>query len=208
MNLIFLQASALIATTHAFELPSLSALRGAVTAGLGASCDDGYRDGQTMMFKIWNDKYEADCMNSWYLEGEANELIDREFSDNSNWQKESYNECAIKAVRSEVASIEQACLAADPSQCIDLGNTAAEIVVERNWCEPAIATPYGVNDEPNYKAECKELATNQCKGMIYGVTKVWCYYQTPSSHELKELQDKCEDQVDSMVPGEGERLVE
>ena len=201
LHLSLLLAPALIAPAGALELPSLQALRGAVSSGLGSYCEDGYTDGQTRIFKIWNNKYDADCVNAWYMEGEANKLIKNKYSDNSNWQKEAFNECAIKAVNAEVDRIEQACLGDDPSQCIELGNTAAEIVVEQYWCEPAVATPYGKDDEPDWKAQCKELSTNVCKGDITTVIAKWCYNNMPNSDQLMRLMDKCEDQVDSMVPG-------
>ena len=166
-----------------------------------ALCDDGYQDGGARISKIWYDKYDADCVNAWYMEGEANKLIKHKYSDNSNWQKEAFNDCAIKAVNTEVDRIEEACLGDDPSQCIELGNTAAEIVVQRYWCDPPVATPYGTEQETDWKAQCKELSTNVCKGDITTVIAQWCYKNTPDSNQLMNLMDKCEDQVDSMVPG-------
>ena len=51
--------------------------------------------------------------------------------------------------------------------------------------------------EPNYKAQCKDVAESICKGAIYGyVIDNGCDITTS---QLLSLQDDCEDQIESMV---------
>lgn len=198
--LLQLTASTMVAAVGALELPSLSALRGALGAGVGSTCEDGYNDGRNSAWRIWNDQLSANCYNVWDLERLTEELIDEMYSDNSDWQQESFNTCAINAVHDEVERIEQLCLENDSSQCIELGNTAAELVVQSNWCTPGYFTPFTIG--PDYKANCKEAATSICEGQIPNVASRWCPGQTMSTSQMLDLQDRCEEQVDSMVPGE------
>jgi len=84
--------------------------------------------------------------------------------------------------------------------CVELGNTAAELVVLTSWCEPgqADAAPFRT---PEYLADCKKVAVSICEGYIYTVAQDWCPDKSMNTNKLLTLQGGCEDQVDSMVPG-------
>ena len=72
------------------------------------------------------------------------------------------------------------------------------MVVKRNWCRP---DGTDVTSHTDYKAECKVAATRICEGQVYTVDRSWFLEQNMSASQLLDLQDECEDQVDSMCSG-------
>ena len=73
------------------------------------------------------------------------------------------------------------------------------LVIAFDYCPFSAADSTGYSS-PNYKESCKDVATNICEGAVYGYVKQnGC---SPSTSELAELQDKCDDQVESMVGGD------
>jgi hypothetical protein len=98
-----------------------------------------------------------------------------------------------------VAKYEKQCLENSPDECYDLGQAAAQMIAF-NYCPfsaQADATAYG---QPNYKASCRSVAYGVCEGAIYGyVRDNGC---SISTSKLNQLQDECEDQVDSMTGGD------
>jgi len=199
--LLRLTASCLVATSAVYAHEQTStALRGSdIMVALQASCEDGWEDGAKSVQQLWK-KTGSNCANVWGLEAEADKMKKKDYSEGGNWEEESYNECARDAVDAEVEKIEKTCLEEDSSQCVSLGNAAAEIVVKEYWCTPGSGA-YGVPQAPDYKAECKKAATSICEGQIAAVANRWCPNRYMSNSKLLDLQDECEDQVDDMVPG-------
>jgi hypothetical protein len=82
-----------------------------------------------------------------------------------------------------------------------LGHAAAQMIAF-DYCpfsasDEAEGTAYG---QPNYKASCRSVAYGVCEGAIYGyVRDNGC---SISTSKLNQLQDECEDQVDSMTGGD------
>jgi hypothetical protein len=115
-----------------------------------------------------------------------------------SWQVQAYNECArIYGVDPRVAEIEEGCLGDDSSQCIDLGETAASMIVYENVCGRYVA-PYAHQD---YLQDCREVAYGVCEGDIKSKIQEQCSDKWPvSTSELSRLMGMCEDQVNSMVP--------
>jgi hypothetical protein len=115
-----------------------------------------------------------------------------------SWQVQAYNECArIYGVDPRVAEIEEGCLGNDSSQCIDLGETAASMIVYESVCGTYVA-PYTHHD---YLEDCREVAYGICEGDIHNKIQEQCSDMWPvSTSELSQLMDMCEDQVNSMVP--------
>jgi len=190
------------ATTDALQWPSL--LRGSEaevqvdTSVQQTDCEDGWYAGVDAVDDMWKKKpFYSDCDNVWQLSDEAEDLKDDEFpdDDDTDWRTSTYNDCARNGVDSEVTAIEKECLWDDSSQCTDLGNSAAEIVVMDNWCTPDFA----IYKDPNYKKECKDAAVTICEGNISNVANSWCPDKNLSTGKLKQLQDECEDQVNDMV---------
>mmetsp|Transcript_14036 Transcript_14036/g.21154 ORF Transcript_14036/g.21154 Transcript_14036/m.21154 type:complete len:209 (-) Transcript_14036:164-790(-) len=200
--LLRLTASCLVATSAVYAHEQTStALRGSdIMVALQGICEDGWKDGTTSTQKLWK-KSGSNCANVWGLEAEANKMKNKDYpAEGGNWQDASYNECARDAVDAEVDNIEKMCLEDDSSQCLGLGNTAAELVVKKHWCTPG-AGAYSTPGDPDYKAECKKAATSICEGQIAAVADSWCPTKYLSNNNLRHLQGKCEDQVDDMVPG-------
>lgn len=66
-----------------------------------------------------------------------------------------------------------------------------------NFCPFSAADATSAESEPNYKAQCKDVAESICKGAINGyVQGNGCDITTS---QLVNLQDKCEDQIESMI---------
>ena len=87
----------------------------------------------------------------------------------------------------------------EADDCVKMGDTAAELVVNSNWCSPGNAgTAFGF---PDYVSQCKEVATNVCEGQIPSVARRWCSDEAMSTTELLDLQRKCENQVNRMLHG-------
>jgi len=82
------------------------------------------------------------------------------------------------------------------SVCTDLGDAAAEHVVKDNWCTPNSGGTYSTSSFPE---SCKEVAYSVCEGTIRDVADRWCPNKNMKTSQLLDLQDECEDQVDSMV---------
>lgn len=190
------------ATTDALQWPSL--LRGSDaqvdTSIQSSDCEDGYNDGVEDVENMWEKKpFYGDCDNAWGLSDAAEDLKEDKYpEDDSNWRMDTYYKCGRNGVDDEVATIEKECFYDSSSQCTDLGNAAAEIVVMDNWCTPSGA--YGAaHKDPNYKKECKEAAVTICEGNISNVANRWCPDKNLSTGKLKQLQDECEDQVNDMV---------
>mmetsp|Transcript_10310 Transcript_10310/g.22327 ORF Transcript_10310/g.22327 Transcript_10310/m.22327 type:complete len:216 (+) Transcript_10310:128-775(+) len=192
-----------VSSTYALEWPSF--LRGTnnadVEASLESDCEDGYFAGRADVDKHWNNVMKQNCDKVWGLEAEGEKIKKNKYPSNpSDWRKSTYNQCGRTGVDERVAEIEKQCLHDDSSQCTDLGNDAAEIIVLNGFCTPG-GTYGAAHEQPNYKAECKDAATTICMGNIPNVAHRWCPDKNLSMGKMKELQGKCEDQVDKMVPG-------
>lgn len=203
----YLLALALAAAPGASALDLASLLTGRIdkTASsmveVEGECEDGYNAGYDYMQRNWRRERNSNCDNVWDLEDDADDIKDDRYPDNtSDWRTQSYNDCARNGVDDAVSAIEKVCLEDDSSQCIDLGEAAAEQVVINDWCSPSRSNSntYGNSDRPNYKEECKDAAVSICEGNINSVVNMWSCEQ-PSTSELNDLMDECEDQVDGMV---------
>lgn len=195
----------MVATSGVHAAAKPQVLRGSldkedVLVEVEATCQEGFGAGQMSVWEIWEDDMDSNCDNIWGLEDAADDMKDDEYPENaSNWKDQAYNDCARDGVDHQVDHYEEECLGDDPSQCQDLGETAAEIIVFDNVCVPDMSgSAYG-NAEPDYKETCREVAYGICTGYISTTINKYCSDSNVSTSELLELQNKCEDQVDSMV---------
>lgn len=174
--------------------------------GTSALCIDGRKDGKQTVDDLWK-SMDENCDNAWGLEEEANKEKDRKYPCKAdNKEDQEYNDCARYGVDQQVQRIEKECFDDDPSQCQDLGETAAEIIVFANVnCSVASSSTYG-NDEPDYKETCREVAYGICSGYISTTINKYCSGSNVSTSELLELQKKCEKQVDNMVGNGSDEL--
>lgn len=187
--------------------------------GTSALCIDGRKDGKQTVDDLWK-SMDENCDNAWGLEEEANKEKERKYpckADNEEYQE--YNNCARAGVDQQVQRIEKECFDDDPSQCQDLGETAAEIIVfatvncalasSKEFFTAGLgpgalsSSTYG-NDEPDYKEICLEVAYGICAGYISTTLNKYCSGSNVSTSEILELQKKCEKQVDNMVGNSSE----
>ena len=96
------------------------------------SCQAGTQAGITSANSLWaNYPFYSDCNKVWDLPTGAETMKNDLYPANTgSWQTDAYNQCARDyGVDPQVAMIEMQCLGDDPDQCIDLGETAASIIV-------------------------------------------------------------------------------
>eukprot|EP00956_Cyclotella_meneghiniana_P011642 scaffold16384_cov76-Cyclotella_meneghiniana.AAC.2 len=78
-------------------------------------------------------------------------------------------------------------------ECYELGEAAAQEIAY-DYCPINVAYDYS---NPNYPSSCRNVAYGACRGAIYdNVIDNGC---SISTSKLNNLQNKCEDQVDSMI---------
>jgi hypothetical protein len=98
-----------------------------------------------------------------------------------------------------VQKYEKECLEDTADECNDLGIAAAqELAFE--YCPFDAAASFAPGDQPDYKQACREVAYGICAGAVGDqVNANGC---SIFSNDLKELQDKCERQVNRMTGGD------
>jgi hypothetical protein len=202
MKLFLMKSTALAlchtSGAHFFDAPIL---RGSAKESFCTAADDccqaGTKAGENSANSLWAAApFYGNCDNVWGLQESADEMKDTLYPLNTgNWKLQAYNECARDyGVDPQVSDIEEGCLGGDSSQCIDLGETAASIIVYQNVCDTESATAYH-----NYLQDCRDVAYGICEGNILNKIQQQCP-QKVTTQELSELMDMCEDQVNSMVP--------
>jgi len=134
-------------------------------------------------------------------------LKDRSFPRRPRDRRErEFNNCARDEIDKEVKRIEKECLEDDSSQCEDLGDTAAEIIVFDNVCSPMFdqASSSRRGKKKNYKRTCRKVAYGICEGQISRTIRSYCPDSRVSTSKLRDLQRKCKQEVDEMT-GEGKK---
>jgi hypothetical protein len=170
------------------------------SGGGSSNFDDGLREGRRAAEKLWKDM-GGDCANAWR---DFKTRINREIknrgwnSSNGNWKTNSYNEGARKGMQEVLDKYEKKCFHDSPDECIDLGNEAARIIAY-GFCGG-----YSSSRHPSYRETCRNVAINQCKGQVFGQVKSQCGSQP--SNVIDHLQNKCSNQVKSMIGDKTEEL--
>jgi hypothetical protein len=127
----------------------------------------------------------------------------RNYPDTGNWKTKSYNQCARDGADAAVKAIEKECLNDDSSQCTDLGETAAEMIVYNNVCPGQYAAKH-----TNYKQTCRKVAYGVCQGAIPTKIAQQCSTRDAakwkSTSQLSKLMDMCKGQVNNMTPSSEE----
>ncbi len=91
---------------------------------------------------------------------------------------------------------ERRCLHDDPSECIDLGNTAADMIAY-DHCKIAGISSIG----RDYRPSCKQAAITRCGGAIFDKVRNMCGAPN-DTRVLNDLAAKCSRQVTNLI---GER---
>mmetsp|Transcript_19895 Transcript_19895/g.43148 ORF Transcript_19895/g.43148 Transcript_19895/m.43148 type:complete len:220 (-) Transcript_19895:167-826(-) len=214
MNLLLkLIASALVATSSVHAVEKTYVLRGSVDnedvlVQVGSNCVEGSKDGKRTVDDLWRSMGE-DCGDAFNLEKKADHEKNKKYPSSQNWKTDAFNECARDGVDQQVQKIEKDCLGG-PSECVELGETAAELVVKDNYeCTQAQANMHGASEPTDYKKECREVAYGICTGYIPTAVKTVCRNPKETlrtNKELRELQGKCEKQVNKMTGKGGDEL--
>jgi len=193
---LFLLKSTILALVHtssyAFDAPFF---RGSAED----ACQTGTQAGVNSVNTLWaSPTFDSDCDNIWNLPSSADAMKDNLYPLNTgNWKVDAYNGCARDyGVDPRVAEIEEQCLGNDPDQCIELGETAASIIVYANVCDG-----YSATNHQDYLQTCRDVAYGICEGSSDQKIKEQCIPNWPvSTGKLSQLMGMCEDQVNSMVP--------
>jgi hypothetical protein len=82
--------------------------------------------------------------------------------------------------------------------CAELGEAAAEHIVLDHFCSLGTGTYSSTN--ALYSKKCKKIAYDECEDNISDVAERWCPDKYLKPTKLEKMQDKCEEQVDSMLP--------
>ncbi len=165
------------------------------------SCHAGTQAGITSANSLWaNYPFYSDCNKVWDLPTGAETMKNDLYPANTgSWQTDAYNQCARDyGVDPQVAMIEKQCLGDDPDQCIDLGETAASIIVYQNVC----MTYSSANYQDYLQQICRDVAIDICEGSIAEKIQELCSskYASITTITLSQLMGMCEEQVNSMVP--------
>lgn len=192
----------------AFDAP---VLRGAADTNqvlVEDSCTDGKNAGVTEANAMWkNSPFKSNCVYAWSssdpnIDEGAADLKEEEFPDNTgNWQTDTYNECARDyGVDPTVESIKKACFE-NGDNCIDLGSAAASMIAngyaQSHNCVSSYSSDNGSTD---YEQQCRDVAIGFCKGDVYNQIAQMCTNDMPSTNELNDMMDDCEDEVNGLVP--------
>ncbi|KAL3815770.1 hypothetical protein ACHAXA_008820 [Cyclostephanos tholiformis] len=164
------------------------------------SCQSGTQAGIDSVNRLWaSPPFNSDCSEVWSLPMSAEAMKNSLYPSNTgNWQTDAYNQCARDfGVDPQVAEIEKQCLGDDPDQCIDLGETAASIIVYQKVC-----MTYNAANYQSYLQTCRDVAIDICEGSIHDKIMEQCSgkWTSITTITLSELMGMCEDQVNSMVP--------
>lgn len=178
--------------------------------GSSSRCADGKKDGKKTVDDLWK-SMDENCDNAWDLDDDANKKKNKKYPRKAeNRKDQEYNDCARDEVDKQVERIEKKCFDNDPSQCEDLGKTAAELVVKDNYeCSQAHASGQSASKHTDYKKECRKVAYGVCEGHITSAVKTICrnrHEKVRSTSELRSLQTKCKKQVDRMTGKKGDEL--
>lgn len=168
--------------------------------GGSSNFDDGLREGRRAGEKLWRET-GGDCANAWrnFKTSINREIKNRGWnSSNGNWKTNSYNDGARKGMHEVLDKYEKKCFHDSSDECIALGNEAARIIAY-GFCGG-----YSSSRHPSYRETCRQVAINQCKGQVYGQVRSQCGSQ--KSNVIDSLQNKCSNQVKSMIGDKTEEL--
>ena len=162
---------------------------------------DSCRDGTIAGRKAINDLWKNDCNNAWGLEKSAKRMKDRSYPSTArNPRDAAYNKCARDAIDKEVKSIEKKCFDDSPSECEEVGELAASVIVNTQVCK----SEHYYSKHNSYKKTCRTVATGICQGQITAKIREFCPSDMPSTTKLRNLQNKCSEEVKNLTPNNGD----
>ncbi len=164
--------------------------------------DNGLHAGRSAANKIWRNAGST-CAAAW---GDFKTRVDRKIrserwdrTKTGNWRVNTFNEGARAGMKEIVTQKEKQCFRDNADECVDLGDEAAHIIAY-NHC----GGHYGMaSSSRNWRKECRNAAIDQCKTQIRNKTRNACG-SSPSTRDLKKLQNRCKGQVKKMIEDRSE----
>lgn len=155
-----------------------------------SSFNDGLRRGREEAERLWINLGD-DCANAFGF----NDLVQQEIR-RRNWDRRGnrFNEGALQGMNEIVHKYEKECLHDSSDLCIELGETAADIIAF-NHCRPSGRRPSSFQDFPR---NCRDVGTNQCQGSMNDRVRRHCGSRANTS-TLLSLQNSCRSQVNSLT---------
>ena len=104
-----------------------------------------------------------------------------------------------------VTQKEKECFHDSAEECVDLGNAAARIIAY-DHCASKFGSAASSSPK-KWRRECRDAAIDQCRGSMFNQFKKECE-SSPSTRDLQRLQDKCKNEVLSMIGDRDEDVSE
>ena len=160
----------------------------------GGSFDDGLRQGRREAERIWRD-LGRNCASAW---NDFQSRVNRRISNNGwnssgNWRTKSFNRGAREGMNQVVTERENECFRDSSDECDELGNEAARILAF-DHCGRVSGMSGGRN---RWRRICRDEAITQCRRRISRSVNNEC--GSPSSRDVRNLQNKCRNKVLTMI---------
>ena len=86
------------------------------------------------------------------------------------------------------------CFHDSAEECVDLGNAAARIIAY-DHCQ--IGMMSSSSKVKQWRRQCRDAAIDQCRGQMFSAVRDAC--DSPSTGDLRNLQNKCRNKVLTMI---------
>lgn len=157
----------------------------------GSSFRDGLKRGRREAERMWQNM-GSDCANAFGFNQRIRQEIRRRKWNRSgrDSRETAFREGARAGMNEIVAKYEKKCLHDSPDECIELGDTAADII-SFNHCRP---NRFRATKRNNFAANCRKVGTGQCQGSVVSRVRQYCG-SSPDTRKLRDLQNQCQGQV-------------
>lgn len=152
--------------------------------------NDGLRRGRREAERLWRN-LGGDCANAFGFNDRVQQEIRRR-----NWHRRGsrFNRGARQGMNEIVQKYEKKCLHDRPDLCIELGETAADIIAF-DHCNPNSGS---ASSFQNFPRNCRDVGTNQCQGSMNDRVRRHCGSRANTS-TLLSLQNSCRRQVNRLT---------
>lgn len=159
----------------------------------GTSFDDGLRAGRSEANRLWRVAGNT-CSNAWGdFQNSVNRRIrDKGWNNSGNWRTRAFNQGARAGMNEVVTQKEKECFHDSADECVDLGDEAARILAYKH-CGGFGTLSIG----EHWRRECRAAAIDQCRAQVRNEVRNEC--GSPSTQDLRNLQNKCRNQVLTMI---------
>lgn len=161
-----------------------------------SSFNDGLSRGRSEAERLWRNLGD-DCANAFGF----NDLVQQEIRrrnwhrSGNNFRQRAFNQGAREGMNEIVQKYEKKCLHDSPDLCIELGDTAADIIAF-DHCRPNSGS--SASSSQNFPRNCRDVGTNQCQGSMNDRVRRHCGSRANTS-TLLSLQNSCRRQVNRLT---------